>query len=180
MFTVAETASIFSGPFSFILDRGQTLGMISPTWIDDRRAEEGWTTIDLALSADTTPKSLTTYLDSIEPSILLFLRKLHAIEIKKKVKSLRLEKTVLDDGITRLTRSLDAYASVCSDYIVFEHTVQTYRDEPDRQGILTSDIVLAFPLTASGEPLEAEQNVHAFLPIRSYGFQVRSGAYMPI
>jgi len=44
--------------------------------------------------------------------------------------------------------------------------------EEQRGGVKSSETILACPLTSEGTPLESSQHVHAFLPIRDFGFKV--------
>jgi hypothetical protein len=57
-------------------------------------------------------------------------------------------------------------------YILVRHIAQTPVEEPGREGVEESEIVLAFPVTENQEPVMKQQDVHAFLPLRCYGFKV--------
>jgi len=59
-------------------------------------------------------------------------------------------------------------------YIQVTHATQTYPGEERRRDVTRSDVVLAFPMTETEAPQISGQSVHAFLPLRSYGFTVRS------
>lgn len=59
-----------------------------------------------------------------------------------------------------------------SRYLVFKQMVPTYPEEAKRRGIRESEIVLAFPVSADGEPEIGDQFVHAFLPVAKYGLPV--------
>lgn len=65
--SLSSQVPILSGRFLLMLDRNQTLGMISPIWIDGRCAEEGWSNIELDMSVEITQESITYYLDSLHP-----------------------------------------------------------------------------------------------------------------
>ena len=117
---------------------------------------------------------LVDSLRDIQPTLLLFLRKLHRITITLDGKTADVEKCSLSNGITRLKRTGDEVQSLSSDYRLFSFSTKAYQGEEKRQGINESVIVLAFPITDSGEPSERDQDVHAFLPLRSYGFRVSS------
>jgi len=57
-------------------------------------------------------------------------------------------------------------------YILVRHIAQTPVGEPGREDVKESEIVLAFPVTENQEPVTKQQEVHAFLPLRCYGFKV--------
>ena len=57
-------------------------------------------------------------------------------------------------------------------YILVRHTAQMPVGEPGREGVKESEIVLAFPVTENQDPVTKQQDVHAFLPLRCYGFKV--------
>ena len=48
----------------------------------------------------------------------------------------------------------------------------TAQGEEKREGVSSSEIVLAFPVTRDEHPVISDQNVHAFLPLRPFGFNV--------
>jgi len=56
--------------------------------------------------------------------------------------------------------------------VTVRHLAQTPGGEPGREDIKESEIVLAFPVTEAREPVQRIQDVHAFLPLRCYGFKV--------
>jgi hypothetical protein len=57
-------------------------------------------------------------------------------------------------------------------YVLVRHLAQTPVEEPGREDVKESEIVLAFPVTETQEPVTRQQEVHAFLPLRCYGFKV--------
>ena len=172
VFTVADVVSVWSREYAFMFDKRQRLGMIAPIW-SGNAPNNGWTSFSLEISPQANHGELVARLSDIQPSLLLFLRKLHCIEVDIDGTVVRLEKS-LADGITRvqLTREQDHATLETSRYILYSHTVKTLANEEKRPGILSSEIVLAFPILESGEPVEQEQDVHAFLPLRPYGFRV--------
>ena len=172
VFTVADVVRIWSREYGFMFDKREKLGVIAPIWIGDTLNTAGWTIFSLDFSARTNRRELILRLEDIQPSLLLFLRKLHRIKITTPGKIIKIHKTLVND-ITRLTFDLSGSdLPVTNDYILFEHLVKTSPHEEKRKGVKQSAIVLAFPITESGEPVEEDQDVHAFLPIRSHGFRV--------
>lgn len=53
------------------------------------------------------------------------------------------------------------------------------KGEKQREGVKDSLTILAFPVTSEGIPLESSQQVHAFLPIRDFGFKVFFSSEIP-
>jgi len=53
-----------------------------------------------------------------------------------------------------------------------KHMVKIFSHESKREGIGQSEIVLVFPITATGTPILKKQAVHAFLPLKSFSFKV--------
>ena len=171
MFTVADVVHVQSGPYSFMLDKREPLGMIAPILAPGPQLN-GWTRFSLELSPRADRRKLIQRLEDVQSSLLLFLHKLHRIEINIDGTSSVLEKKVVD-GITRLDHHRKDNPER-KDYLLFSTTVATATSEPKREGVARSELVLAFPLNQNGEPLESEEEVYAFLPLRSYGLRVRN------
>ena len=57
-------------------------------------------------------------------------------------------------------------------FIMVKHMAKTFTKKSKRLDIKESKVVLAFPLTKGGEPKIVPQSVHAFLPVKSFGFSV--------
>lgn len=130
----------------------------------------------LQLAEDCNTSELINDIKSLDPRLLIFLRKLREINItvqetpfpiwKTTLRCQDLETTegkelvkLLQDGDSRL-------------YKIIHHPISGLPPEPKRPGCHESEILLAFPLDQFEEPLIASQNVYAFLPIRNYGFKV--------
>lgn len=178
VFAVADIVRVVSGPYKFMFDKGKKLGMIAPIWCDDAVAQEGWTTFRLELSDKTHGGELVSHLQDVQPSLLLFLRRIHCMQVTIESKSLTIQKTVLQKGVTRIQRSGDGPAQ-SNDYIIFKHAVTTAKGEEKRKGVSSSEIVLAFPVTQDEHPVIGDQNVHAFLPLRPFGFTVSTCTRIP-
>ena len=112
-----------------------------------------------------------SYFEDIKPSLLLFLRQLQHITIEIQ----------MSDGVQNQQIEISRYHTN-TDFVILEdsrtsqeifltikHMVKTFTKEPKRLGIEESEIVLAFPLTAGGEPKIELQNICAFLPVKSSG-----------
>lgn len=151
--------------------------MVIPMWSDTSSRKEGWTTIHLTLRKTILQNHLISYVDEIKPQILLFLRQLRSINISvdfyRDQRQINLLRTQVSD--THDIIELNDSRSIASRYYMVKWQATPYRDESRRQGITESEIVLAFPIQFDNTPsLKIKvQNVHAFLPIRRYGFKVR-------
>lgn len=178
MFKVADVVFISSGQYTFKLDKGEKLGMITPIWAEEYPVEPGWTSFHLKLTRNT--QELVKYMEDIKPSILLFLSKLRSLKIQVSLQGVKQNIQIYrhdpkdggDTDIIRLDRILDS-AGISSDYyLMVKHVVKADRKEPTRNKIRKSEIVLAFPITSEGVPVAKTQDVHAFLPLRNCGFNV--------
>ncbi|KAJ3554670.1 hypothetical protein NM688_g2983 [Phlebia brevispora] len=169
VFKVADVVHISSKEYTFKFDKSQDLGMILPIWTEDYPTQEGWTRFHLALSEDISLAALAERLREIEPSLLLFLRKLRRIKISVDgdMRSFSSSPTQEEENITRLTRK-EGKSLQDQDYVIVKKKTKTYTEELKREGIKDSEIVLAFPVSEKRDPVIADQPVHAFLPIRIY------------
>lgn len=147
--------------------------MVIPIWTDRHPVTEGWTTFTLELSADTIIDALATHLKDIQPSLLLFLRKLEHIKVDVDGVKGHFDCAQLRDepGVTRLTRQQGDQRSI-EDFLIVKGAAQTYSQEPKREGITESEIVLAFPVSADRTPIIQDRAIHAFLPIRTHSIPV--------
>lgn len=170
---MADVVYIASREYTFKFDKKEELGMVIPIWTDRYPVTEGWTTFTLELSADTAIDSLATHLKDIQPSLLLFLRKLEHIQVIVDGVKGQFDCTQLrgEPGITRLTRQQGGQRSI-EDYLIVKGITQTYAQEPKREGIVESELVLAFPVSADRTPIIQDRAVHAFLPIRTHSIPV--------
>lgn len=193
VFKVAEQAHIYSFPFSFKFDKREELGMITPIWIPERDrqavlSDDTQTTILLLPLANKTFAPILDDFRNISSTLLLFLRKLKKIELTitgLMPEDLRTSilKTLLcnksEDGRVAIISEMssDSFQSPKIDkYYMFEQI----RDMPlnsngeRRKGVRKTEISLAFPVDSDGNPCNSTREVHAFLPIRDFGFKVRS------
>jgi hypothetical protein len=178
VFKVADVVHISSGRYTFTLDRREELGMITPKWAPSLPEVSG-TTFDLELSSSADPKMLSAHLKDIQPTLLLFLRKLRYMTIEGPIgpqgrtATIEIHRDKVDTDIVSLQRIEYGRSSV-KRYFRVTHVTQTYPGEERRRDVTHSNLVLAFPLTETEAPQISVQSVHAFLPLRSYGFTVRS------
>ncbi|KAJ3552545.1 hypothetical protein NM688_g4098 [Phlebia brevispora] len=169
VFKVADVVHISSQEYTFKFDKNQDLGMVIPIWTEDHPVQQGWTSFLLSLSEATTVSALAQHLNDIQPSLLLFLRKLRRIEVvvDGAVSTFRRSSISGEKAITRLTR-IQGTKSQVQDYLLVKGKTGTYAKEPKREGVTESEIVLAFPVSGERFPVVQDQAVHAFLPIRTY------------
>jgi len=176
VFRVADVVHIHSGHYTFKLDRKEELGMITPIWTPCS-VVQGWTSFYLELSRSENPTDLATRFDEIQSSLLLFLRKLRTLRIDialsntSRNKQIEIRALEEDSNVVTLERT-DNSISSSQRYFIVKHMTPTYPDEKRRENIRKSEIVLAFPIDEDGRPQINQQPVHAFLPLRNYGFTV--------
>ncbi len=107
----------------------------------------------------------------IDPCILLFLRKLKHIEIEDRVndKFLTIERHDLDRKIKIVHTEGENYWKIVKNDRL---QIRSHIKEEKRKGITETEIILAFPLKPdSSADTSSEQNLFAYLPVRSYGFR---------
>ena len=190
VFKVADVVWISSNNYSFKFDREKILGMITPIWdpfpID--HLQPGKTQFYLLMAAQSDELNIKKELESLDSTLLLFLRKLRRIKIST-TSSLHFSQHDEPQHCVVLSRSRreicggealelrrrDGDASTSDLYIIIRHNVTNLPIEEKRPKVSESEIVLAFPVNTSNQPVVRDQKVHAFLPIRRYGFAVRLG-----
>ncbi|KDQ07017.1 hypothetical protein BOTBODRAFT_149409 [Botryobasidium botryosum FD-172 SS1] len=172
VFEVADVVYIASGKYTFKFDKREELGVITPRWTNMYPVRPGWTSFYLQLKDG---EKLTTQLRDIEPTILLFLRKLRSMAIEMTPtdspdKIVEFHRHDIDSNLIKLDKIEDT--ETCSQtYFVLRHMAQTYQEEERRKNIKESEIVLAFPIPSDEGQSMGTQSVYAFLPLRSYGFR---------
>lgn len=171
VFKVAEAVFISSGKFTFKFNKREELGMVIPVWDNSYPLDPEWTAFHLILSPDVDVNMLSARLSDIQPTLLLFLRKLRKLKVNVNGDIRNYERIDLADSITKLTQT----RSPEREYLVVKHTTKTVTLEPKREGVKESEVVRTFPVAPapSRHPIIAEQPVHAFLPIRTYPIPVR-------
>lgn len=186
MFAVAERVYVASREFTFRFDRDGPLGMINPIWDPSYRSDSGWTTFRLHISPSLDIGDLRRELQAIHPTLLLFLRRLRAMDVQvtkgvSAADAVQITVSRVDEpgDIIRLECHQNGECISTSRYLVFKQMVPTDPDEAKRQGITESEIILAFPVSADGKPEIGNQYVHAFLPVAKYGLPVSVKSTLP-
>ncbi|KAI8716452.1 HET domain-containing protein [Fusarium sp. LHS14.1] len=174
VFKVASEVYISSRSFSFKFDQVQAVGLIAPIWSEfPESIRPGYTSFYLKLSENADEEQMSHDIQRLDPTMLLFLRRLREINLKATLMDgstwsqtlRRQDPSTQNSHITQLHRG-----PTVSDYIVVKHPVSNLPEEKGRAGVTESEISLAFP------PLHETSEGHthavsAFLPIRDYGFK---------
>jgi hypothetical protein len=191
VFKIAQEAHIHSPPYSFKFDKGRELGMIIPIWVPEKEVlvdlskDDCQTSILLLPPAD---GNFTEYLPTFKamsPTLLLFLPNLKRLEVilqekqghGQEVITRRNLRSKVDQGGNFITLTAEDDSSPHPEPLRYRKTTdrwKAWKGEKQREGVETSETVLAFPVTSMGTPLESPQQVHAFLPIDDFGFKVFS------
>lgn len=146
--------------------------MITPSWAEDCPGRQNWTRFTLQLSNTTDSAQLESYLLDIDPTLLLFLRKLRCLTIDLGAVKFTVQRMDPQPNVVSLRR-ISGYQVTDSPYLLVKRFVDSYAMEKKRPNVSQTEIILAFPLSRDGSPKIIKQSVHAFLPIREYGFSVR-------
>ncbi|KAI0316836.1 hypothetical protein OF83DRAFT_1172519 [Amylostereum chailletii] len=173
VFTIADVVHVESGPYQFKFDRNLPLGMITPIVLPTQTQASGWTTFRLHLAPSEDESLLVSQLYKVRPTLLLFLRKLRHMSITLfspiKPRILMLRRFDEDGNKVRLDR-VDNGDVTSQLYLIYKQWISMPSGQAKREGIDKSEVVLAFPIAADEQPVIAMQEIHAFLPLRCYGF----------
>ncbi|KAI3575020.1 hypothetical protein IWW34DRAFT_883376 [Fusarium oxysporum f. sp. albedinis] len=177
VFKVADVVHVASGFYEFKFDRNARIGMILPITSQfptaDRVADH--TQFLLELKSQRDYDVIKEELNSIEPDMLLFLRNLDQVHISIRGlnKQYRRKITRVDpryDGET-VKISVQGDAVPSKEYIVHRYTAKRLPPVPQREGIDSSEVVIAFTVDNEATPVFATQKVFAFLPVDDFGFR---------
>ncbi|KAF4173658.1 hypothetical protein CNMCM8694_000016 [Aspergillus lentulus] len=180
VFLVADIVWIASKAYTFKFDRGQRLGMLIPIWESLPPPEEirqGYTSMVFQLSSDVDVPALLHGIRAYASRALIFLKQLRCINL-----NIEDQDEIPCASVTRKDENLDkrgVYMTTLtySDnserrYIVTEYKIDQMPSDKKRPNQTESEIKLAFPIDADGQPILQAQDVYSFLPVRSYGFTV--------
>lgn len=176
VFKISDSPKIISNGFQFEFRRsdGSNLGYIVPYWLPSipEYANSSVTNIILPLRADA--RERLNLFDEIDPTLILFLRKLQRIEIIDEV----------NDNLKTVTKS-GSEGLVTIDYqdqnqywrvirATFKVPQEITDQVPRREDVRSTEIVLAFPVSEAGHPINIQNmsnsDVFAFLPVKTCGF----------
>ncbi|KAJ3036370.1 hypothetical protein HDV00_002786 [Rhizophlyctis rosea] len=177
VFTVASQVYIYSNNYVFRFDDTKPLGMIAPEWVDTFPVlpPPGMTSFYLRFRKGVNRDSLQQQILQIHPNLLLFLRTVRELELH------------IGDYRMAMRRTVEGDDCVISKVVVTgtgkpSTTIETFKvqrftvdmsalKEHKREGISSTELVLAFPHKEGKPMLEATCSVFAFLPLRPYGFK---------
>jgi hypothetical protein len=189
VFKIANVVHVHSTPYSFRFDttenagQGQ-LGMLAPIWeeIPLLEAPSAQTRIHMELLPHSRVADIYSELSEIDASILLFLQKVKSLKILSPsglgTSFTRQDRNGIPNTIISRMRTIRLLKSTTeTKYNYFVYRFSTPKSLPlphdsRREGIASSEVVLAFPLK-DGYPALASQLVYAFLPLKDFGFRVR-------
>ncbi|KAH7302958.1 hypothetical protein B0I35DRAFT_500441 [Stachybotrys elegans] len=180
IFKVADVVRVASGYYEFMFDRNGTLGMILPILAPFPTLERrpGYTQFLLQIRTRDDYDRIKRDLHHVEPQLLLFLRNLQEMTITSSQSSMLYrvvthETTAGSFGETKtitLSKAEDDMGTEMK-YIIVRHDHGGMPHDGRREGVTTSEVVLAFPVRGSNTPITSNQKVFAFLPIDDYGFK---------
>lgn len=172
VFRISDEPQIYSKGFQFKfkrVDKEYGLGYIVPYWIEEVPNFIDQEITNILLPLNNEAKEELSKFSEIEPELLLFLRKLHKVEIQNKVDNVFHSYIKSEEnGKTKLSsdKTVDYFKLVSRVLEVPEEVKEKNRDLND------TNLVLGFPINQNGSAkTESEQKVFAFLPTRSYGFK---------
>lgn len=189
VFRVSDEPEIYSNGYHFKFDSHTTLGkrqkeiklgFILPRWIDlpDSEINENFTNIILPFK-DSLSYEEKSRLSNLDPDLIIFLNKLLQLEITTESdetktvvsKSRKGNLITIKQEIQRLNEELEIRKKF---YKIFEREINISNslDVPQRKGITSTKIILAFPLiNKSTLKYDEIQKVFSFLPIIESGFR---------
>ncbi|KAI1365664.1 hypothetical protein F5Y08DRAFT_338421 [Xylaria arbuscula] len=189
VFKIADVVWVHSGSYSFQFDATRKLGMITPQWVTfPADARPGFTSILLQLRSDCRPEVLAEDIKSLSSKSLLFLRRIRQMNITIHAQDGETWKTTLSRKDERYPRDFPFTTTTLSQgdmrrvYWVYQRKIKLSHSEPKRAHCTESVVTLAFPIYTPGkgdnnslDPVTVtvieDQDVHATLPVRNYGFK---------
>ncbi|KAI0110180.1 hypothetical protein F4814DRAFT_394641 [Daldinia grandis] len=200
VFKAAWKVHIQSGDYSFTFThrRGDSgMGMISPEWCDPtEEIPRPLTRITLFLhpnnvsgTEDAQRQNILDQLNELQPTMLLFLKKLKQIkvhiyddsgaELSSSLLNIYISPPVANRTLEKFHTQGGSTAHTTQGYYIREDIARnlpqnenrTYNPQEEASKVYsTAPVVLAFPLSDCGEPFIEQQEVFAFLPVRRAGF----------
>jgi hypothetical protein len=180
VFKAAYKVHIQSEPFSFMFqyrkddpnDNG--IGMTSP--INEPYSDiptNVKTRMTLYLSEDLKVEELKSQFLDIQDTLLLFLKKLKSITIRINLENQQpIEKAysiTSKDHRVEIRKIMGADTATKYFWTVKRRTINMPHEET-RHGIDQAIVILAFPMTENDEPIIEDQQIYAFLPLRTVGY----------
>lgn len=184
VFMVSNEPHIYSNGFQFEFkyDKNNPVSIIIPYWVDSIPDLVDLTETNIVLLLkEGVKEEIRAYFEKINPSFLLFLRKLKTIDILDTTQ----DKHKIIERYDHGAKVRIEYGERISNWRLVRKILQVpeHVEEERRKDIRETEIILAFPLN-DDETANAtkEQDVFAFLPIRKYGFKfiIQADFILPI
>ena len=177
VFKVTDAPEIHSNGYHFRFDRTDPedlLGYVVPHWKDPNLAIDDAVTT-LVLPARTGKPFQIELLKDLDAALLLFLDKLRQLEVKSVTGVIRYAREDRGPITTLKTSTIAPNGTTNESQLHFFRSSANYDmsflNEPKREGITETELVLAFPLSAKEEAKpDSVSPTYAFLPIRDFGF----------
>ncbi len=178
VFTVSNAPEVHSNGFHFRFDRrdgSDPLGYVVPHWMEEETSPSDSSGTIIVLPSKEAHPFNHILLKGIEGELLLFMRRLRALELSVDGKSGKTRFARRDAGDILVLREQGGESPdpQRKRYLVTRRLidVKDHREER-RLGVEQTEIVLAFPINKERAAETTHgQRVFAFLPIRDYGFR---------
>jgi len=173
VFRISDEPQVFSNGFHFKFKRkdpNDKLGFVIPYWIEDIPEYVDLDKTNIVLPLKEGVKSELSKFQEVEPTLLLFLRRLKVIQINNRLKDerYRLVKKIKNGMVEIKNPEGKEYWKLVKKII----DVPDSLDEEKRKDVEQTEIILAFPLKSNGAAnTQTKQKVFAYLPTQSYGFK---------
>lgn len=181
VFAVADVVTIQSGYYSFrfVNHESEPLAMIVPHWVEPLESEPFiGTSITLQLTPKFSSANLIKKLKSMDPAFLMFLKNLKRLDIDLIQKQNSQTWAWRRSDFSRVAHGLSnvtVYSGQEStEYAMYSKNIPNLPHDDRRIGTTEAELKLVFPVHQSSRNRKDKVAlVHAFLPIRDYGFKVR-------
>lgn len=196
VFKITDTPYIFSNGFQFRFNKAKekNLAYILPKWVECEFEDVELDKTNIVLpfnqafkyqeNTDFEKHEISKELSQIKPTLLLFLRKLRRLEIINKLTGTHtiIEKEVITSETSKVQGLLENTVALkisingnveSKKYFLIEKNRTKVKDglkEEKRKDVKTTSISIGFPLNKKLYPHVEKQQVYAYLPIKSYGF----------
>jgi hypothetical protein len=186
-FKVTDEIWLRSGELQIKFDRHKQLGMIAPEWeaFPGHPHLQDTTMFRFQIPDHKHQICVLKDIRNLSASLLLFLRKLRRIDVRiedgrgaiKQAFSLKRTDSALSEvefrTLTRYQQQPSSEVHVTK-YPTFRKNATNKHGKKLKPGVEKSELVVAFPVTETNDPIIQSQPTFNYLPIRKYGLQVSS------
>ncbi|KAI7204507.1 hypothetical protein KC324_g744 [Hortaea werneckii] len=182
VFKVADMVWIKSGALSFAFDKTKPLGMIAPKWtgFPDGGNMNERTMFCFRIPEQEHRDIVAAHLQELKPELLIFLRQLKRVEVTLQDKAGKIKRTfslaredsqVSGVRLTTLRHIVTRPKAATNEeqFLVFCGTKTGMPKEKKREKVTESDVLMAFPVSTTMQPILSDRRTFNYLPIRSYG-----------